>query len=151
MATMDGRLVLLAELDRDARAMAVGHRLPKRHVTVEIVWVRCPLLWIGGLLVPFSSAGKIAVHSAVGAHFNHIDLARAATSLPMVRCYPKRRGPGVATLQHGDIEINLLQVVHIEAAVRHCRDRATWLPVTAQHHGSQVIAAHFARVLRIWL
>lgn len=66
---------------------------------------------------PITRSCKIASDVVPGAILYHVNFTRIATTLPMVWTHPKRGGPCAIAVNHVNIEIKLLEIVHAERAV----------------------------------
>lgn len=137
-------LAVRAHLQVDALgAVAVGlvGLLPHCRVALEGVGVsKTPLDLI-------ATAGEIARDRGGRAVLEHVNLARVAATLPMVWTHPERRGPGSLAAEHVDVEIELLDVVHVERALRHLCREALGTAVAFDNHRRGIPFTHLRHIL----
>lgn len=81
--------------------------------------VRLEVIRIGGPLQLSASSCKIGLHLILGAILQHVNLARITTALPMVWTHPEWSSPCPLTIDHLNVEIELLKVMHAEDALIH--------------------------------
>jgi hypothetical protein len=101
------QLSIVTSLDVNALNAIPIILLPHGGVCEEEISIAGP----GHLITP---ACKIASHQICGAVLQHVNLAGITTTFPMVWAHPKRGCTCAFAIDHLNIEIELIQIIHAE-------------------------------------